>query len=139
VTTIDLKVSTTSVPGITVTGGRVIVQEWPGIHGKTMDVALPRLVAPSWPDLIGVAVPRSFSVGLLLIGTSAPAFYSLLESVRSTVETTATVTLTRVYTNLSGDVTKTAKAIYLGGMDPTMESDAVGRCVPRWQLLAEWA
>lgn len=137
--TIDLKVSGTSVPGITVTGGRVLLQEWPGIHAKTFEVALPRLVAPSWPDLAGVAVPRPFSVGLLLIGTTSPAFYSLLEAVRAVVETTATVTLTRIYTNNSGDVTKTAKAIYLGGMDPTMESDAVGRCVPRWQLLAEWA
>ena len=137
--TIDLKVSGTSVPGITVTGGRVVLQEWPGIHGKTFEVALPQLVAASWPALTGVAVPRQFSVGLVLIGTSAAAFYSLLESVRNTVETTATITLTRVYTSSSGDQTKTASAVYLGGMDPTMESDAIGRCVPRWQLLGEWS
>lgn len=137
--TIDFKVGTYSVPNLGVTGGTVILQEWPGIHGKTMEVALPKLAAAAWPDLIGVSVPRQFSVGLVLVGTSAPAFYSLLEAVRAVVETTTTVTLTRTYTSSSGDQTKTCKAVYLGGMDPTMESDAVGRCMPRWQLLAEWA
>lgn len=134
-----IKVGSTDVGAITVTGGRVVVQEWPGIMGKQIEVALPNLVAPSWPDLVGTTMPRPFSVGLLLIGTSAPAFYSLWEAVVAVVETTTTVTLTRIYTNSSGTVTKTAKAVYLGGMDPTMESAMVGRCVPRWQLLAEWA
>jgi hypothetical protein len=134
-----IKVGATDVGAITVTGGRVVVQEWPGIMAKQIEVALPKLAAPSWPDLVGTTVPRPFSVGLVLIGTSAPAFYSLFEAVAAVVETTTTVTLTRTYTNLSGAVTKTAKAVYMGGLDPTMESDAVGRCVPRWQLLAEWA
>lgn len=134
-----VKVSGTSISGITVTGGRVVLQEWPGIHGKTMEVALPKLAATSWPDLIGVSFPRQFSVGLVLIGTSAPAFYSLLEAVRAVVETSTTITLTREYIDLTGTDSKTCKAIYLGGCDPTMESDAVGRCMPRWQLLADWA
>lgn len=135
----QVKVASTDIAAITVTGGRVVLQEWPGILAKTYEVALPSLVAATWPDLTSVAVPRQFSVGLVLIGTSAAAFHTLWDSVASTVQTTGTVTLTRVRDLNTGTETKTAKAVYLGGMEPTMQSDSIGRCVPRWQLLAEWA
>lgn len=135
----QIKVAGTDVAGITVTGGRVVLQEWPGILAKQIEVALPRLVAPSWPDLVGATVPRQFSAGLVLVGTSAAAFYSLFDAVAAVVETTATVTLTRVRETNAGTDTKTAKAVYLGGLEPTMKSDSIGVCVPRWQLLAEWA
>ena len=135
----QVKVSGTDVAGITVTGGRVVLQEWPGALAKEYEVALPRLVAATWPDLTSVAVPRQFSVGLVLVGTSAAAFNSLFDAVAAVVQTTGTITLTRVRTLNSGTETKTAKAVYLGGMEPTMQSHAIGRCVPRWQLLAEWA
>lgn len=135
----QVKVSGTDIGGITVTGGRVVLQEWPGILARTYDVALPDLVATSWPDLNSVAVPRQFAAGLVLIGSSTAAFYSLHAAVAAVVETTGTVTLTRVLDTLSGTSTKTAKAVYLGGLEPTMQSNSVGKCVPRWQLLAEWA
>ena len=134
-----VKVSGTDIGAITVTGGRVTLQEWPGILAKTYEVALPQLAATSWPDLTSVAVPRQFSVGLLLRASSAAAFYSLWEAVAAVVQTTGTVTLTREYTDLSGADTKTCKAVYLGGLEPTMKSHAAGVCVPKWQLLAEWA
>lgn len=135
----QVKVSGTDVGAITVTGGRVILQEWPGILAKQIEVALPRLVAPTWPDLVGVVTPRQFSTGLLLVGSNVPAFNSLFDAVAAVVQTTATVTLTRVRDLTGSTETKTAKAVYLGGMEPTMRSACVGACVPRWQLLAEWA
>jgi hypothetical protein len=135
----QVKVSGTDIAGITVTGGRVVLQEWPGILAKQVEVALPQLVAPTWPDLVGAVVPRQFQCGLALIADDAAAFNSLFDAVAAVVETAATVTLTRVRETNAGADTKTAKAVYLGGLEPTMASDAVGKCVPRWQLLAEWA
>jgi hypothetical protein len=135
----QLKVSGTDVAAITVTGGRVILQEWPGILAKQVEVALPKLSASTWPDLAGIVTPRPFNLGLLLVGDSAAAFNSLFDAVAAVVQTTATVTLTRVRDLTGSTETKTAKAIYLGGMEPTMASHSIGRCVPRWQLLAEWA
>ena len=135
----QVKVSGTDIAGITVTGGRVVLQEWPGILAKQFEVALPQLVAPTWPDLVGAVVPRQFQCGLALIADDAASFNSLFDAVAAVVQTTATVTLTRVRETNAGADTKTAKAVYLGGMEPTMASDAVGKCVPRWQLLAEWA
>lgn len=135
----QLKVSGTDLAGITVTGGRVTLQEWPGILAKQIEVALPDLVAPSWPDLVGAVVPRPFQCGLALIADDAAAFNSLFDAVAAVVETTGTVTLTRVRDLVGGTETKTARAMYLGGMEPTMQSHAVAKCVPRWQLLAEWA
>jgi hypothetical protein len=129
----------TDLGGITVTGGRVVLQEWPGILAKTYQVDLPRLAAATWPDLQGVEVPRQFACGLALTATSAAAFNSLFDAVAAVVQTTGTVTLTRVRDLLSGTETKTAKAVYLGGLEPTMKSHAIGVCVPKWQLLAEWA
>lgn len=135
----QLKVSGTDIAGITVTGGRVVLQEWPGILAKQVEVALPNLVAPTWPDLVGAVVPRQFQVGLALVADDAAAFNTLFDAVAAVVETTATVTLTRVRDLTAGTQTKTAKAVYLGGLEPTMASHSVGKCVPRWQLLAEWA
>jgi hypothetical protein len=135
----QLKVASTDIAGITVTGGRVILQEWPGIYAAQIEVALPRLVANTWPDLGSVKVPRQFSAGLLLTATSAAAFNSLYDAVAAVVQTTGTVTLTRVRDLTSGTETKTCKAVYLGGLEPTMKSDAAGVSVPRWQLLADWA
>jgi len=135
----QVKVAGTDIGGITVTGGRVVVQEWPGILAKQIEVALPNLAAATWPDLTSLTVPRQFSCGLVLIGTSAAAFNSLWDAVAAVVQTTGTVTLTRVRSTNSGTETKTAKAVYLGGLEPTMQSHAIGKCVPRWQLLAEWA
>lgn len=135
----QVKVAGTDVAGITVTGGHVVLQEWPGILAKTYEVALPRLVAPSWPDLVGAVVPRQFQAGLVLVADDTAAFHTLYDAVAAVVETTATVTLTRVRDLTAGTETKTAKAVYLGGMEPTMRSASVGVCVPRWQLLAEWA
>lgn len=135
----QLKVSGTDIAGITVTGGRVVLQEWPGILAKRYEVALPDLVAATWPDVQGVAMPRQFSAGLMLIGDDAASFHSLFDAVAAVVETTATVTLSRVRSLNSGTDTKTAKAVYLGGLEPTMKSHAIGVCVPKWQLLAEWA
>lgn len=135
----QLKVSGTDIAGITVTGGRVTLQEWPGILAKQIEVALPDLVAASWPDLVGAVVPRPFQCGLALIADDAAAFNSLFDAVAAVVETTGTVTLTRVRDLTAGTETKTAKAMYLGGMEPTMQSHAVGKCVPRWQLLEEFA
>jgi hypothetical protein len=135
----QLKVAGVDVAGVTVTGGRVILQEWPGILAKQIEVALPKLSAGTWPDLAGIVTPRPFSVGLLLDGNDTPSFNSLFDAVAAVVETTGTVTLTRVRDLTGATETKTAKAVYLGGMEPTMASHAIGRCVPRWQLLAEWA
>ena len=135
----QLKVSGTDLGAITVTGGRVILQEWPGILAKQLEVALPKLVAGTWPDLTGVVVPRQFSVGLTLAGSDTAAFNSLFDAVAAVAQTTATVTLTRVRDLVGSTETKTAKAVYLGGMEPTMASHSIGKCVPRWQLLAEWA
>lgn len=134
----DVAVNASYVGQITVTGGRVVVQEWPGIHGRTFDVVLPQLVASSWPDLGSVAVPRTFTLPLLLTADSAAAFYSLFDAVAAVVETAGTVTLTRARELLTGAETKTARAVYLGGLDPTMASHAAGRCTPKWQLLEEW-
>jgi hypothetical protein len=135
----QVKVGSTDIGGITVTGGRVVLQEWPGAYAAEIEVALPRLVANTWPDLGSVKVPRQFSAGLLLTATNAAAFNTLWDSVASTVQTTGTVTLTRVRDLTAGTETKTCKAVYLGGLEPTMKSDAAGVCVPRWQLLADWA
>ena len=135
----QVKVAGTDVAGITVTGGRVVLQEWPGILAKKIEVALPDLAATSWPTLTSLSVPREFAVGLLLVGSSAAAFHTLWDAVAAVVQTTGTVTLTRVRDLNSGAETKTASAVYLGGLEPTMETDAAGRCVPRWQLLGEWA
>lgn len=135
----QIKVAGTDIAGITVTGGRVVLQEWPGILAKQIEVALPRLASPTWPDLAGIVVPRQFQAGLVLVGDDPAAFYTLFDAVAAVVETTATVTLTRVRDLNAGTETKTAKAVYLGGLEPTMKSDSVGVCVPRWQLLAEWA
>jgi hypothetical protein len=135
----QLKVSGTDIAGITVAGGRVVLQEWPGIMAKQIEVSLPKLSASTWPDLVGIVTPRPFSVGLVLVGDTAPAFNSLYDAVAAVVQTTATVTLTRVRDLVGSTETKTAKAIYLGGLEPTMQSHAAAKCVPRWQLLAEWA
>lgn len=141
----DIRVSGTSISGITVTGGRVVLQEWPGILAKTYEVALPRLVASSWPGLNSVSVPRSFSVGLLLEArgstpdAAVAAWHSLFDAVAAAVETTGTVILTRTRDLTAGTQTRTASAVYLGGMEPTMLNAAAGKCVPRWQLLGEWA
>lgn len=136
----QLKSAGTDIGAITVTGGRVILQEWPGIYAAQIEVALPNLVANTWPDLNSVKVPRPFSAGLLLTGDSAAAFNSLFDAVAAVVQTTGTVTLTRVRDLVSGGTeTKTCKAVYLGGLEPTMKSHAAGVCVPRWQLLADWA
>jgi hypothetical protein len=135
----QVKVSSTDIGGITVTGGRVVLQEWPGIYAAQIEVALPRLVANTWPDLGSTKVPRPFSAGLLLTASSAAAFNSLYDAVAAVVQTTGTVTLTRVRDLTSGTETTTCKAVYLGGLEPTMKSDAAGVCVPRWQLLADWA
>lgn len=134
----DLAVSGTSLRGITVTGGRVVLQEWPGILAKQIEAALPDLYAASWPDIGSVAMPRQFSVGLVLVGDSVAAFGSLFDAVAAVVETTGTVTLTRSRDLLAGAQTRTARAVYLGGLEPTMRSHAVGVCVPKWQLLEEW-
>lgn len=135
----QIKVAGTDVGGITVTGGHVVLQEWPGILAKQVEVALPDLVASSWPDLVGATRPRQFRCGLALVGTTPAAFNSLFDAVAAVVETTDTVTLTRVRETNAGADTKTAKAVYLGGLEPTMASHSVGKCAPRWQLLAEWA
>jgi hypothetical protein len=135
----QLKVASTDIGAITVTGGRVILQEWPGIYAAAVEVALPQLAASTWPDLNSVKVPRQFSAGLLLTASSAAAFNSLWDAVAAQVQTTGTVTLTRVRDVIGSTETKTCKAVYLGGLEPTMKSDAAGVCVPRWQLLADWA
>ncbi len=141
----DVKVGATSISGITVTGGRVVLQEWPGILAKTYDVALPKLVATSWPGLNSVAVPRPFTVGLLLEARGATdaaavaAWHTLFDAVAAVVETAGTVTLTRTRDLTGGVQTRTASAVYLGGMEPTMLNAAAAKCAPRWQLLGEWA
>lgn len=135
----QFKVAGTDVGGITVTGGRVVLQEWPGILAKTYEAALPQLVATTWPGFNSIAVPRQVGVGILLEATTPAAFNSLWNAVAAVVQTTGTVTLTRVRDLIGSTETKTASAVYLGGMEPTMESGAAGRCMPRWQLLAEWA
>lgn len=135
----QFKVAGTDVAAITVTGGKVYLEEWPGILAKQIEVALPKLSATTWPDLVGIAVPRPFSVGLVLSGTDALAFNSLWDAVAAVVQTTTTVTLTRVRDLIGSTETKTAKAVYLGGLEPTMHGPHIGKCVPRWQLLAEWA
>ena len=135
----QLKVSGTDIAAITVAGGSVVLQEWQGILARQVEIALPSLSASTWPDLAGIVTPRPFSVGLLLVGSDTAAFHSLFDAVAVVVETTATVTLTRVRDLTGSTETKTAKAVYLGGMEPTMASHAIGRCMPRWQLLAEWA
>lgn len=135
----QIKVSGTDVAGITVTGGRVILQEWPGILAQQIEVSLPKLSASTWPDLAGISVPRQFSVGLHLVADDAPALNSLFVAVAAVVETKTTVTLTRVRDLIGSTETKTAKAVYLGGMEPSPTSHASAKVVPRWQLLAEWA
>ena len=135
----QVKVGATDIGAITVTGGYVVLQEWPGILAKQYEVALPKLVAPTWPTLVGATVPRQFQVGLALVADDAAAFDTLWDAVAAVVQSTATVTLTRVRDLNSGTETKTASGIYLGGMEPTMASHAVGKCVPRWQMLGEWA
>lgn len=135
----QVRVSGTDIAAITVTGGRVVLQEWPGILAKTYEVALPKLFAATWPDLGSVTVPREFSVGLLLLGSDAAAFNSLFDAVAAVVQTTGTVTLTRARDLVGSTETRTVRAVYLGGMEPTMQSHAAGKCVPKWQLLGEWA
>lgn len=140
----DVKVSGASIAGITVTGGRVVLQEWPGILARTYDTVLPELVASSWPDLGSVAVPRPFTVGVLLEARGATpaaavaAWHSLFDAVAAVVETTGTVTLTRTRDLTAGPQTRTARAVYLGGLEPTMHNAAAARCAPRWQLLEDW-
>jgi hypothetical protein len=135
----QVKVTGTDIGGITVTGGRCVLQEWSGIHAARIEVALPRLVAATWPDLGSSKVPREFWAGYKLIGTSPNALESLWDAVAAVVQTTGTVTLTRVRTRLAGTETLTAKAVYLGGLDMTYESHSIAKIAPRWQLLAEWA
>ena len=135
----DVQVSGVAIGAITVTNGRVVVQEWPGILAKQIEVALPKLSANTWPDLVGITVPRQFSVGLVLAGIDYASFSALFDAVAAVVQTTATVTLTRTRDMPAGFEALTAKAVYLGGLEPTMQSHAIGKSVPRWQLLAEWA
>jgi len=135
----QLKVDGTDLAGITVTGGHVVLQQWPGILAAKVEVPLPSLVAATWPDLVGVKVPRPFRAGLVLVADDPAAFETLWDAVAAVVETTATVTLTRVRDLTAGAQTTTAKAVYTGGMEPTMRSASIGVCAPRWQMLAEWA
>ena len=135
----DVWVAGTSLANLTVANGRVVIQEWPGIMAKQIEVSLPKLSASTWPDLAGIVTPRPFSVGLVLVADTAPAFNSLYDAVAAVVETASTVILHRVRDITGSTEIKLAKAVYLGGMEPTMQSHAAAKCVPRWQLLAEWA
>ena len=135
----QVKVAGTDVGAITVTGGKLRLQEWSDIHAAQIEVALPGLAASTWPDLTSVKVPRPFWVGYKLIGTSPEALESLWDAVAAVVQTTGTVTLTRVRTRLAGTETLTAKAVYLGGLNMTYESHSIAKIAPKWQLLAEWA
>ena len=136
--TFDVAVNGTRIGAITVTGGRVVLKEWPGILGATFEVALPELVAASWPSTGSVRTPRPFSVGLLLHASTVPGFHSLFDAVAAVVQTTGTVTLTRYRELLTGQQVVTARGVYLGGMDPSPESASAGRAMPKWQLLEEW-
>ena len=135
----QVKVAGTEVGAITVTGGRLAFQEWHGFLASEIEIARPRLVANAWPDLVGTKVPRECWAGYKLIATTPEALESLWDAVAAVVQTTATVTLTRVRTRIAGTETLTAKAVYVGGLDMTYESHSVGKIAPRWQLLAEWA
>jgi hypothetical protein len=136
----QLLVASTVVADITVTGGYVREQMWTGMLGRRIEAPVPDMVAPTLPSVLGVVVPREVSVGFLLVGTTPAAFYSLLAAVQAVVETTATVVLTRRVDTLAGQVSKTARAVYLGGCDPTMRSHSVGAITPRWHLLdSDWA
>lgn len=135
-----IKVSGTDVAGITVTGGRVVLQKWDGMHGPAIDIATPDLVASSWPDIGSVKVPRKVWAGYALIATSAAALESLIDAVAAVVVTTGTITLTRERNLLSGTQTKTAKAVYAGGMEQVeYTSHNSAKITLEWQLLADWA
>lgn len=135
-----VKVGATDLAAITVTGGRVVVQKWTGMHGPAIALDVPDLVAESWPSLNSTKVPRRVWAGLLLDADSEAALESLIDAVAAVVVTTGTVTLSRVRTLLSGTQTSTASAVYVGGMEQLeYASHASARVTLEWQLLADWA
>ena len=135
-----LLVAGTSLSSITSGGGTVTEQYWRGLFGHEYSVALPDLVSNTWPGVTATKVPREISVGLVLVGTSLANFHDVLAAVITACDSTSPVTLTRRIDTGAGQVSKTCSAIFLGGLDPTMESPNIGRVVPRWHMLSsDWA
>ena len=135
-----IKVSGTDIGAITVTGGRVVLQKWTGMHSPAIALDTPELVAGTWPDLNSVKVPRKIWAGYALVASSAAALESLIDAVSAVVATTGTVTLTRERSTLAGTETKTVKAVYAGGMEQLeYNSHASARVTLEWQLLGDWA
>lgn len=135
-----VKVAGTDIGGITVTGGHVVLQKWAGMHSPAIALDLPDLVANTWPNLNSVKTPRKVWAGYALVASSAAALESLIDAVAAVVVTTGTFTLTRERTTLSGTDTKTASAVYAGGMEQLeYTSHASARVTLEWQLLGDWA
>jgi hypothetical protein len=125
----------------TAAGGYVREQAWTGLFGHEYSVALPDLVASSWPGVTTTKVPREISVGCVLIGTSMADFHDLLDEMIDLCDDTSPVTLTR-RRDVGGSTPvedATVEAVFLGGLDPTKEAPNIGRVVPRWHMLsADW-
>ena len=136
-----IRVNGQSLSDITPVGGagRVVEQVWNGVLGTEYVASLPDLVGPVWPDITATRVPREISVGLLVIGDTRADFLDTLAALERVCDVTTPVVLTRSMAVGYGTTSATARAVFLGGLDPTMDSDRVGRVMPRWQMLdATW-
>lgn len=137
-----VKVGGVDIASITTAGGgRVKLQKWGGMYGSAISLELPQLVAGSWPDLASVKTPRKVWAGYLLEAPSPAVLESLIDAVAAVVETTGTVTLTRVRGLIAGTQTKTARGLYVSGLDDLGDrsSHRSLSITPTWQLLEDWA
>lgn len=125
----------TSVDGTSLESLGGIEQEWQGAYGPTTSVAFPDLVAPTWPDVEGHRVPGIFQVGLLLHAATVQGFDDMLAAYIALIDTPGPAVIGRTITLTGGEQTKTARGVFLTGLDPTMKSHSAGIITPRWQLL----
>jgi hypothetical protein len=119
--------------------GRV-EQVWEGVLGQDYLDVTPDPIGETIPDWVPLAIPRPFTVGMLIFGTDRAEFMQRWAALVALGDhPDEQLTLTREVDFGGTVITVERPAKFLGGHDPTMLDERHGRVALRFQPLANWA